>query len=144
MSKRVYELFLFDVYIAILKIRYVAENYSDAESLKFDFVAWDSVIREFEVIGEAVNVLIKNNYLTKENQIVVDFRNLLIHHYFGVDADEIWDVIENDLSSLEQMIVEKIKDMDKHLQKELAESIILENKHLFFVVDKLLVISNDI
>jgi len=144
MSKRVYELFLFDVYIAILKIKYVANNYGDAESLKYDFVAWDSIIREFEIIGEAVNVLIKNDYLTKENQIAVDFRNLLIHHYFGVDADEIWDVIENDLPSLEQIIIEKIQDMNKDLQKELAESIIVENKHLFFVVDKLLVISNDI
>ena len=81
MSKRVYELFLFDIYIAILKIEYVSNKFQNAESLKYDFISWDSVIREFEIIGEATNTLIKNNFLDKENQVVVDLRNLLIHHY---------------------------------------------------------------
>ncbi len=72
MSKRVYELFLFDIYVAILKIDYVAKNFKDSQSLKYDFIAWDSVIREFEIIGEAANILIKNDYLSSETQIVVD------------------------------------------------------------------------
>jgi len=137
MSKRVYELFLFDIYIAILKIDYVSQCFEDAESLKHDFVSWDSVIREFEVIGEATNTLIKNNYLPKENQIVVDFRNLLIHHYFGVDADEIWDVIHNDLWDLHDMILAKIEDINLELKKELTHSILQENRHLDFIVQKL-------
>ncbi len=60
MSKRVYELFLFDIYVAMLKIEYVTKNFKDAQSLKYDFVAWDNVIREFEIIGEAANDLTKN------------------------------------------------------------------------------------
>lgn len=137
MSKRVYELFLFDIYVAILKIKYVTKNFKDAQSLKFDFVAWDSVIREFEIIGEAANILIKNDYLSSETQIVVDFRNLLIHHYFGVDADEVWDVIENDLQPLQQMILQKINSINTELKNELIESIQEENKHLTFIVKKL-------
>ena len=137
MSKRVYELFYFDIYIAILKIKEVTRKYEDAEALKYDFVSWDSVIREFEIIGEAVNVLIKKNYLAKENQIVVDFRNLLIHHYFGIDPDEVWDVIHNDLSLLEEMIIDKIGHIDIALRKELLEAMELENRHLSFIVDKL-------
>lgn len=42
MSKRVYELFLFDVYIAILKIEKVSNSFEEAENLKHDFMAWDS------------------------------------------------------------------------------------------------------
>ena len=137
MSKRVYELFLFDIYVAILKIEYVTKNFKDAQSLKFDFIAWDSVIREFEIIGEAANILIKNDYLSSETQIVVDFRNLLIHHYFGVDADEVWDVIENDLQSLQQIILQKINSINTELKNELIESIQEENKHLTFIVKKL-------
>lgn len=137
MSKRVYELFLFDIYVAILKIDYVTKNFKDAQSLKFDFIAWDSVIREFEIIGEAANILIKNDYLSSETQIVVDFRNLLIHHYFGVDADEVWDVIENDLQSLQQIILQKINSINTELKNELIESIQEENKHLTFIVKKL-------
>ncbi len=70
MSKRVYELFLFDVYIAILKIEKVSSSFDEAESLKHDFMAWDSIIKEFEIIGEASNILIKNNFLSKDSQVV--------------------------------------------------------------------------
>ena len=44
MSKRFWELFLFDILVAILKIKEVAKNFRNAEELKRDFVAWDSVI----------------------------------------------------------------------------------------------------
>jgi len=89
MSKRIDELFLFDVWIAILKIEKVTANFARAEEIKDDFVSWDSVIREFEIMGEAVKLLIKNNILSRENRIVVDFRNFIIHHYFGIDAENL-------------------------------------------------------
>lgn len=133
MSKRVYELFLFDIFIAILKIEYVSNKFENADSLKHDFISWDSVIREFEIIGEATNTLIKNSLLSKENQIVVDLRNLLIHHYFGIDADEIWDVIKNDLKEFKELILVKINAIDDALKKELMTSILQENKHLNFI-----------
>jgi len=66
MSKRVFELFLFDIYIAILKIEFISSKFDNSETLKYDFISWDSVIREFEIIGEATNVLIKNAMLEKE------------------------------------------------------------------------------
>jgi uncharacterized protein with HEPN domain len=138
MSKRVYELFLFDIYIALLKIKFVSNKFTDAESLKYDFVSWDSILREFEIIGESTNILIKNHYLTKEHQVVVDFRNLLIHHYFGIDADEIWDVIQNDLHPFRKIILEKIKNIDTSLKKELIDALIQENKHITFIVKELL------
>ena len=137
MSKRVYELFIFDVYIAILKIEKVSSSFDDAESLKHDFMAWDSVIREFEIIGEASNILIKNNFLSKDNQVVVDFRNLLIHHYFGIDCDEVWDVVKTDLCQFKIVIEDTISLVDKSLKEELIDAMISENSHLSFVVDAL-------
>lgn len=137
MSRRVYELFLLDIFVAIQKIKHVAARFDDAQSLQHDFVSWDSVVREFEIIGEATNVLIKNAILNKESQIVVDFRNLLIHHYFGIDAEEVWNVIDHDLNEFEHLVVGKIKSIDLPLKDELLEDVFETNKHLDFVIMKL-------
>lgn len=137
MSKRVFELFLFDIYIAILKIEFISSKFDNSEMLKHDFISWDSVIREFEIIGEATNILIKNDMLEKENQIVVDFRNLLIHHYFGIDSEEIWDVIHNDLKVYKKLIISKIHTIEEELKSELINDISSENKHIEFIVEAL-------
>lgn len=137
MSKRVFELFLFDIYIAILKIEFISSKFDNSETLKYDFISWDSVIREFEIIGEATNILIKNDMLEKENQIVVDFRNLLVHHYFGIDSEEVWDVIHNDLKVYKKLIINKIHTIEKDLKLELINDISSENKHIEFIVEAL-------
>ena len=56
------ELFIFDIYVAILKIEYIVQDFSDAEKLLHDFRSWDSVIREFEIIGEACKYLLKDAF----------------------------------------------------------------------------------
>ena len=135
MSKRFWELFLFDILVAILKIKEVAKNFRNAEELKRDFVAWDSVIREFEIIGEATGKLIKAGILPKEYQEIVDFRNLLIHHYFGIDAEEVWNVIQNDLESFARTITDRISALSDTLRQEIIQDLIEENRHLHFVVE---------
>ncbi len=141
MSRRIHELFLFDTYIAILKIEEVSSRYTQAEDLKYDFMAWDSVMREFEIVGESTNVLIRNGLIAKENQIIVDFRNLLIHHYFGIDAEEVWDVIKNDLANFKTTVMKTISNIEKTLKEELLTAMLDENKHLGFVEDGLTVLS---
>ncbi len=137
MSKRIDELFLFDVWIAILKIEKVTANFARAEEIKDDFVSWDSVIREFEIMGEAVKLLIKNNILSRENRIVVDFRNFIIHHYFGIDAEEIWNVINDDLKDFKKIIESKILEIESSLKKELILDLIEENSNLNFIIKEL-------
>jgi uncharacterized protein with HEPN domain len=61
------------------------------------------VIREFEVIGEAVGKLpenLKGRRPDVEWQDIKDFRNLLTHEYFGVDLEIVWKIIEEDLPVL--------------------------------------------
>jgi len=53
-----------------------------------DRKTYSAVIREFEVIGEAVGNIpdeVKQRHSEVEWQDIKDFRNLLIHEYFGVD-----------------------------------------------------------
>ena len=68
---------------------------------------YSAVIREFEIIGEAVGKLedrIKEDYPHIAWQDIKDFRNLLIHEYFGVDLEIVWNVIEDDLRPLYETI----------------------------------------
>lgn len=58
MSKRDVELFLFDVYIAILKIEHTISQFDNSQELLHNYTSWDSVIREFEIVGEATNQLL--------------------------------------------------------------------------------------
>ena len=60
---RVTEMFVLDIYIASLKIGKVVSEFDNAQALLHDFRSWDSVIREFEIIGEARKYLL--NYSTK-------------------------------------------------------------------------------
>ena len=60
MSEREKELFLFDILIAIEKLKDITKNYKNADDLVFNYRDWDSVIREFEIIGEAANYFTKN------------------------------------------------------------------------------------
>ena len=69
------ELFVFDIYVAILKIKKVAGEFDNADNLKYDFRSWDSVIREFEIIGEAGKHLIRDKLFPENYQVLVDFRN---------------------------------------------------------------------
>jgi len=140
MSERRVELFLFDIYVAILKIEKTVEKFENSEELLHDFNAWDSVIREFEIIGEAARHLINSNILDENARVVVDFRNLLIHNYFGIDPEEVWDVVINDLPNFTNDILDQINKIEEPLKKELIEAYCEHNKYLDFVIEKLQVL----
>ncbi|MBN2895457.1 MAG: DUF86 domain-containing protein [Campylobacterales bacterium] len=89
------------------------------------------------MIGEASRHLLKENLLDKEYQIVVDFRNHIIHQYFGVDHDVVWQIVHTDLIHLERVILILIKGIEQELKKELIEAFIEDNRYLDFVVEKL-------
>lgn len=80
-----------------------------------DRMRYSAVIREFEIIGEAVGKLsdnLKSGYPEISWQDVKDFRNLLAHEYFGVDLEIVWNTIRDDLPMLMdavQKIVSGIK-----------------------------------
>jgi len=67
----------------------------------------DAVVRNFEIIGEATKNLPKN---LKANTPHIPWgkmagmRNNLIHEYFGVDKQEIWKTIKEDLPDLKKEI----------------------------------------
>ena len=137
MFKRINEYFLFDIYIAILKIEYVSSSFKNPEELKYSFIHWDSVIREFEIMGEAVNLLIKNDLLDNSYRVIVDFRNKIIHHYFGIDSEAVWDIIQNELKDFKSDIKGKILNLEDKLYEKLLTSFLEDNQNLKFIVEEL-------
>jgi len=64
----------------------------------------DAVVRNLEVIGEAVKQLpvdLRAREPGVDWQKIAGLRDILIHHYFGIDVDILWDIIQNKLPALE-------------------------------------------
>jgi len=137
MSKREIELFIFDILIAILKIEETVSRFNNADDLKHDYLSWDSVVREFEIIGEASKYLIRDSVFDTEKQKIVDFRNVLVHHYFGIDEDAVWNVVKKELPGLKTIIFQHIEKLPPDLKRELIEDTMEENNHLDFVINVL-------
>ena len=77
-----------------------------------DRKTYSAVIREFEIIGEAVGKLpqsLRERRSDVEWQDIRDFRNLLIHEYFGVDLEIVWKIIKDDLPVLIDSVKELIR-----------------------------------
>jgi uncharacterized protein with HEPN domain len=61
----------------------------------------DAVIRNFEVLGEASRFIsseIKAKNPFVEWRKIGDFRNILIHDYFGINYETMWKIIKEELS----------------------------------------------
>ena len=68
---------------------------------------------------------------------MVDFRNNIIHEYFGIDQDIVWGIIEQKIDGIEKIILELINNIESDLKEELIYSFIEDNHYLEFVVEKL-------
>lgn len=63
----------------------------------------DAVIRNLEIIGEASKQL-SDGAKAQQPEVpwkeVAGMRDVLIHHYFGVDLSAVWEVVEQHLEPL--------------------------------------------
>ncbi|MEA3498026.1 MAG: HepT-like ribonuclease domain-containing protein, partial [Campylobacterota bacterium] len=99
MFKRDSSLYIIDIFIAHNKISRYTSKFNSADELLWSELEWDATMRELEIIGEATNTLIKLETLDNNKfRKIVDFRNIIIHGYFGIDENEVWDVIQNKIS----------------------------------------------
>ena len=93
------------------------EEIATQDRVAFDtsHILQDAVIRNFEVIGEAVKRLspaLTDRYPETPWRRVAGFRDVLIHNYMGVDLDEVWNVITKDLPGLKHVIASIRSDLE--------------------------------
>ena len=109
---RDYKVYLEDILEAIGKIRTYTAGMS-ADCFATDNKTLDAVLRNLEVIGEAVKCIpgdIRAQHPQVEWKKMAGLRDILIHQYFGIDAEIIWDVVHNKLPGLERQIRDVAKE----------------------------------
>jgi uncharacterized protein with HEPN domain len=99
---RDYRLYLDDILECVEKIAsYVAGM--DVEKFSADPRTVDAVVRNLEIIGEAVRSLpedVKDKASEIEWRKIASLRNILVHEYFGVNVQLVWDVTQTKLPPL--------------------------------------------
>ncbi len=106
MSERDYFLYLRDILESISAVESYLVGF-DRDALVGDRKTWSATIREMEIIGEAVGKLpdqIKMAHPEVNWRALKDFRNVLAHQYFGINADLVWDIAHNKLPVLKRQI----------------------------------------
>jgi len=67
----------------------------------------DAVLRNLEVLGEAARYVpleTRNKYTDIPWASLVGLRNIVIHHYHGVDLENIWQIARKDLPPLKKIL----------------------------------------
>ena len=100
-----------DIITAINKIQKYCNGMTKADLIKNELIQ-DAVVRNLEVIGEAVKKVpeeVRNVYSDIPWKKIAGLRDILIHEYFGININIVWDVIENKLQVL-KIAVEDIHE----------------------------------
>ena len=113
--KRDETLFLEDILDSINAIEEFSKN-MDKKELISSRLKQNAIIREIEIIGEAaknISKTIKNKYPEIELKKIVGTRDIIIHAYFGIDFNAVWDIIKKDLPDLKTKILKIKEDLIK-------------------------------
>lgn len=84
----------------------------------------DAAIRHIQILGEISSKLLKHYplFVSDNNRIpfrqISDMRNRLIHHYFGVSIDAVWQVLKSGIPSLNAELGSLIVTSKNSIKKE--------------------------
>jgi uncharacterized protein with HEPN domain len=103
---RDYKVFLQDVLEAIANVAEFVGRMTRNE-FEADKKTVHAVVRNLEVIGEAIKSVppeVRDLNPQVPWQRIAGLRDILIHHYFEIDLDIVWDIVQNKLPGLKAEI----------------------------------------
>ena len=83
------------------------------EELQNDSILYYAVVKNIEIIGEAAYMLtpdFKDAHPETAWKVIVGMRHFLVHGYYEVDAEEVWNVVEKDLQPLKTQLESYLKE----------------------------------
>lgn len=93
---------------------FILENTAELSYPEFleNLVLKKAVVQSFGVIGEAANQ-ISEEFQKTHTEIdwkgMTGFRNRLIHKYFDINFSQVWEIIEEDIPTLNTQILQILK-----------------------------------
>jgi uncharacterized protein with HEPN domain len=107
--------YLQHMYDATVRIASYLGN-TQADEFYSDLMLQDAIVRQLQIIGEATRTL-SSEFKQKHPEIpwtqIIGMRNRIIHEYFRVDLEIVWEVIYTDLPIIAKQLTTILNDSTK-------------------------------
>jgi len=103
---REYSFFLKDMQKACEKVTRFAQGLNREQFFSKD-ETFDAVMRNLEIIGEAAKHIpeeVRQKHQGVDWRKIAGFRDIAIHHYFGLDSDIVWDIVAREVPDLKRKL----------------------------------------
>ncbi|TVQ25959.1 MAG: DUF86 domain-containing protein [Spirochaetaceae bacterium] len=98
---------------AVTQIEIYTTSVADASEFHSDRLVFDGTLMNFVLLGEMcarVSEELRARNTDIEWSQIKDFRNLVAHNYMGIDAEEVWQIIQDDLPPLKARLRDLTSD----------------------------------
>jgi uncharacterized protein with HEPN domain len=98
--------YLLDMLLAARKVREFTQGV-DCEQFEKDDLIQNATMRQIQIIGEAsrkVSIEYQQDHPEIPWQKIIGMRNKLVHEYFRIIPQRVWDVIKKDIPELIRLI----------------------------------------
>jgi len=113
--KREYRLFIKDILACIEKIEEFVKGMDFDEFVQDDKTA-SAVVWKIEIIGEATKNIpkhIRQRYKDVPWKDMAKMRDKIIHFYFGVDYEIVWNVVKEKLPEIKPVIHKILEELEE-------------------------------
>ncbi len=72
------------------------------------------ILYQLQILGEAIRSLspqFRDRHPAAPWAKVIGMRNILVHHYFGIDTEAVWSVVQHDLPDLKRSIEAILREL---------------------------------